>query len=224
MVKLCGNHSIGRRRWSMRGSRCSPSPKLCPFRLRKGVQTAGWNSITGIWESSGKTAGPPSSTPVPVPPSQEARAGSRPFLPWEAELVYHVTLECDGLSSLYVDVTERQNGTRPLTVRTAETWELRSGTPKTLSEFFPPRLFWKKPIIEALQRQALDRLQGGESLLFEDVETRVASYFSAKRFYLTEEGLSLFYPMWSLGSPAEGIPVFLLPLPTSLQKLSPEKS
>lgn len=155
---------------------------------------------------------------------QEARAGSRPFLPWEAELVYHVTLECDGLSSLYVDVTERQNGTRPLTVRTAETWELRSGTPKTLSEFFPPRLFWKKPIIEALQRQALDRLQGGESLLFEDVETRVASYFSAKRFYLTEEGLSLFYPMWSLGSPAEGIPVFLLPLPTSLQKLSPEKS
>ncbi|WP_195614453.1 RsiV family protein [Intestinimonas butyriciproducens] len=155
---------------------------------------------------------------------QEARAGSRPFLPWEAELVYHVTLERDGLSSLYVDVTERQNGTRPLTVRTAETWELRSGTPKTLSEFFPPRLFWKKPIIEALQHQALDRLQGGESLLFEDVETRVASYFSTKRFYLTEEGLSLFYPMWSLGSPAEGIPAFLLPLPTSLQKLSPEKS
>lgn len=115
---------------------------------------------------------------------QEARAGSRPFLPWEAELVYHVTLERDGLSSLYVDVTERQNGTRPLTVRTAETWELRSGTPKTLSEFFPPRLFWKKPIIEALQHQALDRLQGGESLLFEDVETRVASYFSTKRFYL----------------------------------------
>ena len=178
MVKLCGNHSIGRRRWSMRGSRCSPSPKPCPFRLRKGVQTAGWNGIT----------------------------------------------ERDGLSSLYVDVTERQNGTRPLTVRTAETWELRSGTPKTLSEFFPPRLFWKKPIIEALQHQALDRLQGGESLLFEDVETRVASYFSTKRFYLTEEGLSLFYPMWSLGSPAEGIPVFLLPLPTSLQKLSPEKS
>ena len=71
---------------------------------------------------------------------QEARAGSRPFLPWEAELVYHVTLERDGLSSLYVDVTERQNGTRPLTVRTAETWELRSGTPKTLSEFFPPVL------------------------------------------------------------------------------------
>lgn len=31
---------------------------------------------------------------------QEARAGSRPFLPWEAELVYHVTLERDGLSSL----------------------------------------------------------------------------------------------------------------------------
>ena len=141
----------------------------------------------------------------------EARAASRPFQPWEAELTYHITYEEGGLSSLYLDVTERRGGARPLTVRTADTWERKSGTPLPLSHFLPTSPHWRRLAVEEVQHQALDRLQGGESLFYEDVEERAARHFSPRRFYLTQEGLLLFYPMWSLGSPAEGIPEFYLP-------------
>lgn len=154
----------------------------------------------------------------------EAREASRPFLPWEAELSYHITYEDDGLSSLYLDVTERRGAARPLTVRAADTWDRTTGTPLPLFHFLPPSRHWRRLAVEEVQRQAMDRLQEGESLFYEDVEERAAAHFSPRRFYLTEEGLLVFYPMWSLGSPAEGIPVFFLPDAKINPQIGPEKS
>lgn len=153
----------------------------------------------------------------------QARETSRPFQPWEAALTYRITYEGGGLSSLCLDVTERRGAARPLTVRAAETWSRRSGTPLPLSRFLPSP-HWRRLAVEEVQRQALDRLQEGESLFYEDVEARAAAHFDPRRYYLTEEGLLVFYPMWSLGSPAEGIPVFFLPDAKINGEDGPEKS
>lgn len=155
----------------------------------------------------------------------EARAQSRPFQPWDAEVTYCVCLEREDLSSLYVDAIERRGGTsRPITVRSSETWDPRNGIPQALSSLCPRHPFWKRPLVKELQRQVQEQLQGGESLFYENAVARSAKYFSHHRFYLAEEGLAIFYPMCSLGSPAEGIPVFLLPLPDLLQNFPPKVS
>lgn len=141
----------------------------------------------------------------------EARELSRPFQPWTAELTWRISYEDEEVASICVDAVERRTAGRPLTVRCADTWDLKTGTPKVLADVLPRDTHWRKHVVGEIRRQVGERLKGGESLFFEDAEERAAIHFSARRFYLTPEGVALFYPMWSLGSPAEGIPVFLLP-------------
>lgn len=152
----------------------------------------------------------------------DAREYSRPFQCWEAALTHQLPYETAETASICLDVTELRDSSRPLTVRSAETWDLSTGTPLPLSHFLPRSPHWRRAAVEEVQRQALERLQGGESLFYEDVEERVAAHFSPRHFYLTGDGPVVFYPMWSLGSPAEGIPVFLLPAGEP-EKISPQK-
>lgn len=140
----------------------------------------------------------------------EARKASRPFQPWEASLTYVVTLEEDALLSLYEEATERGPSRRGFTLRFADTWDRQTGTPQPLSAFLPNAFHGKKKLLTELQSQTEARLNTGESLLFQDATDRVVQHFSPTRFYLTQNAVALFYPMLSLGSAAEGIPVFLL--------------
>ena len=141
---------------------------------------------------------------------EETRAGSRPFQPWRGALTHRVTWTGGRYTSLYVDVTEARGRSRPLTVRSSGTWRVRCGTPVALPEVLPSRKNWRRWVLEMVRRQVWERLEGGESLLYPDAAERVAAQFSPRRFYLTEEGPVLFYPMYALGAPAEGLPVFSL--------------
>lgn len=141
---------------------------------------------------------------------EEARAGSRPFRPWRASLTYRAAWSDEELASLWVDATEVRDKGRPLTVRTAGTWRRETGDLLRLPEVLPGRKGWRRQVLEEVRRQIGARLASGESLLYADAAERAAAQFSPRRFYLTEEGPVLFYPMYALGSPAEGIPVFSL--------------
>lgn len=139
-----------------------------------------------------------------------ARASSRPFQPWEASLTYTVTLEEGDLLSLYLEAEERGPSRRGAVLRFADTWDRRTGTPQPLSVFLPRSCRGRKRLLAQLRTQAEARLQTGESLLFQDAPDRVVQHFSPARFYLSGNSVALFYPMLSIGSAAEGIPVFFL--------------
>ena len=153
----------------------------------------------------------------------DARAASRPFEPWSVTLDYRVTQEEAGLLSLYVDAVERAAG-RPLTVRTADTWDLTSGIPYLLTDFLPQARLWRRALLAELAAQAEARLQSGESFFYADAPARVRRFFSPQRFYLTGDSLAVFFPMLSLAPAAEGIPVFLLPRPDSVGEQNPQAS
>ena len=44
-----------------------------------------------------------------------------------------------------------------------------------------------------------------------DWRRRLRRYFNSKNYYMTAEGLALFYPMYALGPAMEGVPVFVTP-------------
>lgn len=141
---------------------------------------------------------------------QQARSQSRVFVPWSASLDFCVTLERDTVLSLYLDAVEAGPAPRPMTVRSGDTWDLTTGTPLTLAPFLPRCTHPRRILAADLQRQAAERLAGGESLFFEDAPARVPAVFSPRRFYLTQAGPAAFFPMCSLGPAAEGIPEFPL--------------
>lgn len=143
----------------------------------------------------------------------DAKETGSPFTPWKAELDYTVTLWRPPLLSLRLDAMESGQAPRPLHIRTGETWDCACGYPRTLRSFYPAKAHrWRKSLMDALRSQAAERLASGESLLDPDCAQVMERAFDPERFYLTEEGLSVFYPLYVLGAYAEGIPVFTVPI------------
>lgn len=136
------------------------------------------------------------------------------FTCWQAELDYTVTFWRPPILSLHLDVTESGQGPRPLHIRAGETWDCACGYPCTLRSFFPAKARrWRRELMNSLRAQAAERLNSGESLLDPDCAQVMERTFDPERFYLTEEGLVLFYPLYVLGPYAEGIPVFTVSFP-----------
>lgn len=144
----------------------------------------------------------------------EVKERSEAFTPWQAELDYQVTFWQPPLVSLCIHITETGPDSHPLCTHIGETWDCSSGFPRTLHSFFPKRSRrWQKELVATLQTQAEAQLASGESLLNPDCAQIMERTFEPDRFYLTAEGVSIFYPMYLLGPYAEGVPVFTVPLP-----------
>lgn len=136
------------------------------------------------------------------------------FIPWKAELDYTITFWRTPLLSLRIDAVETGQTSRPLHIYVGETWDCSCGYPRTLRSFFPAKAhFWRRDLIKTLKAQAIDRLNSGESLLDSDCAQVMERMFDPDRFYLTEEGAAIFYPLYILGPYAEGIPIFTVALP-----------
>lgn len=141
----------------------------------------------------------------------EARAAAGPDTPpWEAQLDFTVTLFQDGLFSLYWEVSEDVGGRRPRRIRQGDVWRLPQGLPLTLRELLPPRRWWRGPVLEEVRRQIGERIHSGEAVFFEDWPGLASRKFSPGRFYLTEEGPTVFYPIEALAPAMEGFPSFSL--------------
>lgn len=142
---------------------------------------------------------------------RSALAASAPFTPTEAELTYQVTYNEGGLWSLY---TQSREGGAPA-VRRGDTWDLATGYPAALSAFFPAKSPWKRHLL-ALAAGDLERREtAGVIRLREDWRRQLRRKFNPNHFYLTAEGIVLFYPVYTL-SPSSIIPTIVLPYGDSL--------
>jgi len=140
---------------------------------------------------------------------REKMAVSAPWSVSTATLSYAVTLENEDILSLYADAVEENLPPR-LTIRRADTWELSSALPLPLSALFAPKFPYRRYLRRFLRAQACERAEAGAAL-HEDYRHALRTCFSERNFYLTDEGLRLFYPMYSLASAREGIVEFFLP-------------
>ena len=143
----------------------------------------------------------------------DRRAAGRPFRKWQAELVTQITLQEDGLLSLWQEGRESRGYERPLLLRRGDTWSLAEGVPRTLASFFSGDRRWKRKVLARVAEQAGQRLEGGETLLDRDCVSRLRREFDQENYWLTPEGVQLFFPMYTLAAGGEGIPVFTVALP-----------
>lgn len=138
----------------------------------------------------------------------DRRGRGRPFRVWQAELETQITLQEEGLLSLWQEGREQCGYDRPLLLRRGDTWSLADGAPRTLASFYPRERNWKKRLMGQMEEQVRERLAGGESLLDADCVKRLRREFDRENFYLTGDGMQVFFPLYTLASGAEGLPVF----------------
>lgn len=151
-----------------------------------------------------------------------ALAASAPLPHFRAELGYRVTYNENGLWSLYTQSREVTMPGQTLLTRRGDTWDLTAGYPAALSAFFPQGRGWKRQLLAAAEAEIQRQERSGMAKYHEGWRRALRKRFNAQNFYLTEEGLAFFYPMFAIAPAVEGIPVFTVPFDTPDFRL-PEK-
>ena len=149
--------------------------------------------------------------PLAAAEYRAALAAGQPLPRLHAELTSQVTYNEGGLWSLYTQSREQGPGGQTALLRRGDTWDLASGYPVALSALFPRRSGWRRRLLEAVEAEAAQRTAAGVSQYHEGVRRRLRQYFNPQNFYLTGEGLAVFYPMYAIAPAMEGIPVFTIP-------------
>lgn len=136
------------------------------------------------------------------------RAGVIPD--WHATLQTTVTYHGDNLVSLYTDSVE-SGGERRIDLRRGDTWDMTSGTPLRLTDFFPPHTLVRKRILSAVRETVEREERLGLYRYLPDWSVRIRRSFNPQNFYIGDEGLTVFYQTYAIAPPNEGIPTFFLP-------------
>lgn len=129
---------------------------------------------------------------------------------YRAALQTTVTYQEGSLVSLYTDSVE-SGGRQRLVLRRGDTWDMASGTPLRLIDFFPPHTSVRKRILSTIRAQIEREEQLGLYRYLPDWRSRMLRSFNPQNFYVSDEGLTFFYQTFSIAPPHEGIPVFFLP-------------
>lgn len=140
---------------------------------------------------------------------EAAVAASAPLKCFSAELKYCVTYNENGLWSLYT--LSREVTDDILLVRRGDTWDLAEGCPVPMSRFFRRRAGWKRELVRFAAAEMERRERCGAARWQENWRPRLRRAFNPRDYYISEEGLSFFLPMYTVGGLAEGTPTFTLP-------------
>ena len=140
-----------------------------------------------------------------------ALEASRPLPMSRAEMSYRVTYNEGGLWSLYTQVRETVGPGPATIVRRGDTWDLAAGYPVPLGDFFPAGAAWRRQLLRLAAEEVERRQRAGALRCHEHWRQALRKRFNPQNYYLTQDGLAFFYPMYALGPADQGLPVFLLP-------------
>lgn len=132
------------------------------------------------------------------------------FLPYEVLQTFENPYNRASLLSIYYDRYEYTAGAHGNTVRAADTWQLSAGARLKLSDFFDDS-YYRSVIFEFITNDIKRQIDEGNSYYFDDYAKNVFRYFDEENYYLTDTGIAIFYPLYTIAAYAQGIPVFIVP-------------
>ena len=141
---------------------------------------------------------------------RRAQSEGYPFFPYEAVLNYTVTYNENCHFSYYRDQYMFTGGAHGTTVRYGSTYNAVSGRPVPLGSFFRPGTNYVQRLKRLILEQA-HRNQQKDPIYFDNYPKLIYQYFNEDSFYLTPEGIAIYYGQYEIGPYAIGIPVFIIP-------------
>ncbi len=141
---------------------------------------------------------------------KDALQNGFPFRPYEAVLHYEVTYNEACHLSVYRDRYEYTGGAHGNTLRSSDTWDVRTGRNLPLAQFFAPGQDFRMLLIGQILAQADQNMQQNPNIYFPEYRTLIARYFDAESYYLTPEGLVMYYQQYEIAPYATGIVTFTL--------------
>lgn len=127
-----------------------------------------------------------------------------PIMVYEIVEKYNVTYNNNCVISLYSDEYIYTGGAHGNTVRTAQTWKLNLGRQLQLCEFFKENPYFLKDIFNEI----IEQIQKDPDIYFDDYCTLMLSTFNPESFYLTDDGLVIYYGQYDIAPYSSGIREF----------------
>lgn len=148
---------------------------------------------------------------------EEDRQIGAPVHVFEAVTEFTITLNEECTLSLYSDRYEYTGGAHGNTLRTSETWDVPSCAHIRLATLCALPAGCQAYIIQQVVRQIEAQLGEGE-YYFDDYKKNAALYFNPHSFYLTPEGLMVYYQQYEIAPYSSGIPELLIPYSAVIRK------
>lgn len=134
-----------------------------------------------------------------------------PIRPYEAYTDYFVSYNQDCAISLYFDQYEYTGGAHGNTLRYSDSWNLPYSRPIVLKDLFYDRKDYQEYIIQNIIKQIDNEIASGNGAYFDDYAELVRANFKENNFYLTEEGVVVYFQQYDIAPYASGMPTFLIP-------------
>ena len=131
-----------------------------------------------------------------------------PFRPYDAVMKYEVDMNENCRLSTFYDRYEYTGGAHGNTVRASNTFDLKTGKELLLNSFFAYGQNYRKLLLEQILVQADENVKENPRIYFEDYRTLIVKYFNAQSFFLTPEGISIYYQQYEIAPYSTGIVVF----------------
>lgn len=141
---------------------------------------------------------------------RDSLANGFPFRPYDAVLNYEVAFNADCFFSLYRDRYEYTGGAHGNTVRSSDTWSLKTGNRLALSDLFMPGENYRMILTEQILLQADENMRQNPGIYFEDYRALIVKFFNPESFFLTPEGLNIYYQQYEIAPYSTGIVVFTI--------------
>lgn len=134
-----------------------------------------------------------------------------PIRQFDAYVDFTVTYNEDCIVSLYFDQYEYAGGAHGLTIRYSDTWDMLRSKRIELNELFHNKSNYREMVLSEIDQQIASQIDGEASMYFDDYAKLVRDNFKANNFYLTEEGVVIYFQQYDIAAYAAGLPTFLLP-------------
>lgn len=134
-----------------------------------------------------------------------------PFHNFEYLEVFETTYCKNPFISLFFDTYEFTGGAHGNTVRKSNTWDVRRGHLLPLESLFVKEFDYTSIMLKHIEAEATRRQITGMANYFEDLKINIKKFFDPNNYYLDENGIAIFYPLYTIAPYSEGIQVFIIP-------------
>lgn len=139
---------------------------------------------------------------------QSYMQGSR-ALPYQMIVTITLTYDVDGLISFYQDEYLYTGGANGTTTRVGQTIDVTTGSIMHLSDFMQDKDHYEECIKQTVIQQIIN--SHNPTIYFDDFPALVKETFHPKNYYLTCEGIVIFFALYDIAPHSTGIPTFTIP-------------
>lgn len=132
-----------------------------------------------------------------------------PVRPYEAYMKTNITYNECNMVSLYIDKYEYTGGAHGNTIRTSQTWLLNTGRIIGLNDLFDTNDYIIY-ILREINAQIAKQIETGENQYFDNYCQLVLENFNVENFYVTKDGIAIYFQQYEIAPYSSGIPVFII--------------